>query len=52
MYFIFINVVRIKLLNGKSGDLKFVFGKELKFGDFSGFYVECLIDIWIGKERL
>lgn len=41
----------LQLLNGKSGDLKLAFGKELKSGDLSGLHAECLTDTWIGKER-
>ncbi|KAL6977935.1 hypothetical protein U1Q18_026721 [Sarracenia purpurea var. burkii] len=41
----------IQLLNGKNEDLKLLMEKVLKSGDFSGLHVDCLTDIWIGKDR-
>ncbi|CAO2817853.1 unnamed protein product [Amaranthus hypochondriacus] len=41
----------LQLLNGKSGDLKLALRKELKSGDLSSLYAECLTDTWIGKDR-
>ncbi|XP_059634542.1 uncharacterized protein LOC132276918 isoform X2 [Cornus florida] len=41
----------MQLLNGKNEDLKLLFKKDLKSGDFSGLHAECLTDTWIGKGR-
>lgn len=41
----------IQYLKGKNEDLKLLFEKELKSGDFSGLHEECLTDTWIGKDR-
>lgn len=41
----------IQLLNGKNKDLKLLWERVLKSGDFSGLHVECLTDTWIGKDR-
>nr|XP_016445180.1 PREDICTED: uncharacterized protein LOC107770391 [Nicotiana tabacum] len=41
----------MQFLNGKHGDLKLRFERELKAGEFSGFHAECLTDTWIGNNR-
>ncbi|XP_052198438.1 uncharacterized protein LOC127805727 [Diospyros lotus] len=41
----------IQLLNAKNKDLKLLWERVLKSGDFSGLHVECLTDTWIGKDR-
>ncbi|KAK9741561.1 hypothetical protein RND81_03G113500 [Saponaria officinalis] len=41
----------LQVVNGKSGDLKLAYQKELKSGDFSSLHAECLTDAWIGKDR-
>ncbi|XP_062115255.1 uncharacterized protein LOC133829565 [Humulus lupulus] len=40
----------LQLLKGKNEDMKLVFEKELRSGDFS-VQAECLTDTWIGKDR-
>ncbi|XP_056697255.1 uncharacterized protein [Spinacia oleracea] len=40
-----------QVLNGKSGDLKLAFQKEIKSGDLGNLHAECLTDTWIGKDR-
>ncbi|KAL3533177.1 hypothetical protein ACH5RR_006698, partial [Cinchona calisaya] len=37
--------------NAKNEDLKLLFEKDLKSGEYNGFHVECLADTWIGKDR-
>ncbi|XP_061990573.1 uncharacterized protein LOC133708993 [Rosa rugosa] len=41
----------VQLLNGKHEDMKLLYNKGLKSGDFSDLHAECLTDTWIGKER-
>ncbi|KAF3436695.1 hypothetical protein FNV43_RR19442 [Rhamnella rubrinervis] len=41
----------LQLLKGKNEDMKLLFEKELKSGDFSDLNAECLTDTWIGKDR-
>ncbi|KAG5596262.1 hypothetical protein H5410_037494 [Solanum commersonii] len=41
----------MQFLNGRNGELKFRFERELKAGQFSGFHAECLTDTWIGNHR-
>ncbi|XP_027175735.1 uncharacterized protein LOC113775172 [Coffea eugenioides] len=41
----------LQSLRGKYEDLKLLFEKNIKSGDFNGFHAECLTDAWIGKER-
>lgn len=41
----------LQILKGKSEDMKLLFEKELRSGDFSGVHAECLTDMWIGKDR-
>ncbi|XP_048330508.2 uncharacterized protein LOC107417673 isoform X1 [Ziziphus jujuba] len=41
----------LQLLKGTNEDMKLLFEKELKSGDFSDLHAECLTDTWIGKER-
>lgn len=41
----------LQLLNGKQEDMKLLYNKGLKSGDFSDLHAECLTDTWIGKER-
>ncbi|EXB58679.1 hypothetical protein L484_003935 [Morus notabilis] len=41
----------LRILKGKSEDMKLLFEKELRSGDFSGVHAECLTDMWIGKDR-
>lgn len=40
-----------KILKGKSEDMKLLYEKELRSGDFNGVHAECLTDMWIGKDR-
>ncbi|KAF4353914.1 hypothetical protein G4B88_009392 [Cannabis sativa] len=40
----------LQLLKGKNEDMKLVFEKELRSGDYSA-QAECLTDTWIGKDR-
>ncbi|KAH0651833.1 hypothetical protein KY290_032740 [Solanum tuberosum] len=41
----------MQFLNGRNGELKLRFERELKAGQFSGFHAECLTDTWIGNHR-
>ncbi|GMN53529.1 hypothetical protein TIFTF001_022663 [Ficus carica] len=41
----------LQILKGKSEDMKLLYEKELRSGDFSGVHAECLTDMWIGKDR-
>ncbi|XP_019175301.1 PREDICTED: uncharacterized protein LOC109170581 isoform X2 [Ipomoea nil] len=41
----------MQFLKGKNEDLRILFDKELKSGDFSGLHAECLTDTWIGNHR-
>ncbi|BFG13737.1 hypothetical protein CerSpe_000110 [Prunus speciosa] len=41
----------LQLLKGKNEDMKLLFSKELKSGEFNNLRAECLTDTWIGKER-
>ncbi|CDP14259.1 unnamed protein product [Coffea canephora] len=41
----------LQSLRGKYEDLKLLFEKNIKSGDFNGFHAECLTDAWIGKDR-
>ncbi|KAH9616135.1 hypothetical protein KSS87_007942 [Heliosperma pusillum] len=46
-----LQVAPLKVLSGKSGDLKLALQKDLKSGDFNSLHAECLTDTWIGKDR-
>ncbi|KAL5540129.1 hypothetical protein UlMin_042353 [Ulmus minor] len=41
----------LQLLKGKNEDMKLLFEKELRSGNFSDIHADCLTDTWIGKER-
>lgn len=41
----------MQFLNGRNGELKLRFERELKAGQFSGFHAECITDTWIGNHR-
>ncbi|GAB2276230.1 hypothetical protein Dimus_010964 [Dionaea muscipula] len=41
----------LQLWKGQNEDLRFLFERELKSGDFSNVHIECLTDTWIGKDR-
>ncbi|KAL6194769.1 hypothetical protein ACLB2K_035845 [Fragaria x ananassa] len=41
----------VQLLNGRHEDMKLLYNKALKSGDFNDLHAECLTDMWIGRER-
>ncbi|XP_019174714.1 PREDICTED: uncharacterized protein LOC109170184 isoform X2 [Ipomoea nil] len=41
----------MQFLKGKNEDMRILFDKQLKSGDFSGLHAECLTDTWIGNHR-
>ncbi|KAL6189450.1 hypothetical protein ACLB2K_040839 [Fragaria x ananassa] len=41
----------VQLLNGKHEDMKLLYNKALKSGDFNDLHAKCLTDTWIGRER-